>query len=264
MKDNIDKIIKKKYLEVEVPKVELDKLQVRKSYTGYKVAIIVLALVMLTVGAKFINNNDNTNDVKTDNNVQQNIVAENTIKLPEAAETIECGPGIASINADALIKELDYVAIIKVNKILGYTNYSEIQKRSTIPITKFEATVEKALKGNISGTVEINKYGGIISMADWEKTFTEEKKEQLGYNNIPIEEKENTYINICNSVTMGWADVKENGTYLVFLKEDAEVYGGLMVVGYLKEYDETTQSVKSGQTWIAIKDELLIQRALEK
>lgn len=263
MKDNIDKIIKKKYLEVEVPQVELDKLQVRKSYSAYKVAIIVLALVMVTIGVKTINNN-NTNDVNTDNNLQQNIVAENTIKLPEATETIEWGPGIASINADALIKELDYVAIIKVNKILGYTNYSEIQKRYTIPITKFEATVEKSLKGNISGTVEINKYGGIISMADWEKTFTEEKKEQLGYNNIPIEEKENTYINICNSVTMSWADVKENGKYLVFLKEDTEVYGGLMVVGYLKEYDETTQSVKSGQTWIAIKDELLIQRALEK
>ena len=263
MKDNIDKIIKKKYLEVEVPKVELDKLQVRKSYTGYKVAIIVLALVMVTIGVKTINNN-NTNDVNTDSNLPQNIVAENDIELPVATETIEWGPGIASINADLLIKELDYVAIIKVNKILGYTNYSEIQKRYTIPITKFEATVEKSLKGNISGTVEINKYGGIISMADWEKTFTEEKKEQMGYNNIPIEEKENTYINICNSITMSWAEVKENGTYLVLLKEDTEVYGGLMVIGYLKEYDETTQSVKSGQTWIAIKDELLIQRALEK
>ena len=111
MKDNIDKIIKKKYLEVEVPKVELDKLKVRKSYTGYKVAIVVLALVMLTVGAKVINNNDNTNDVKTDNNVQQNIVAENDIELPVATETLTVGSDMSSI----AVLDVDYVAIVDLS-----------------------------------------------------------------------------------------------------------------------------------------------------
>lgn len=262
MKNNIDNILKKKYSEIEVPDVSFKKIQTQKSYSVYKVAIIILALMMITIVVKIINNNK-INNVNIDNNLQQNVVAKNNTKFPEATKTIDWGPVMASINADLLIKKLDYVAIIKVNKILGYTNYSEILKKYTLPITKFEANIEKTLKGNINGTVEIKKYGGIISMADWEKTFTEEQKEQYGYNNIPKEEKENTYINIVNSVTMSWAKVKENTKYLVFLKEDSEVYGGLMVIGYFAEYDGTTKSVKKGNNWISIKDELLIQRALK-
>lgn len=257
MKDSIDKIIKKKYLEVEVPKVELYKLQVRKSYTGYKVAIIVLALVMVTIGVKTINDN-NTNDVNTDNNLQQNIVAENDIKLPVATETLTVGSDISSI----AVLDVDYVAIVKVNRILGYTNYSSIQDEYSWPITKLEVTVEKSLKGNLKGTIQINRDGGIISIANWEKTLSKERIEKYGYNKLSKEEKESTYIN----VIMGpnYCKAEQDKKYLVFLREDKERYGGLMVsAGYMEEYDEKTDSTKYGNGWLPIKDNVVIQRALE-
>ena len=258
MKDNIDKIIKKKYLEVEVPKMELDKLQVRKNYRGYKVAIFILLLVISVVGIRITTskNNDNTNK---DNDLPQNIVAENDIKLPVATETIKVGSDMSSI----AFLDVDYVAIVKVNKILGYTNYSSIQDEYSWPITKLEVIVEKSLKGNLKGTIQINRDGGIISIANWEKTLSEERIEKYGYNSLSKEEKENTYIN----VIMGpnYSEAEQEKKYLVLLREDKERYGGLMVsAGYMEEYDEKTDSTKYGNGWLPIKDNVVINMVLEK
>ena len=256
MKDNIEKIIKKKYLEVEVPEVDLDKLKTRKSYNGYKVAIFIFLLVISVIGIK-ITIRKNNDDTEKDNVLPQNIVSGNDIKLPIATETIRVGSDIASI----AFLDVDYVAIIKVNKILGYTNYSSIQNRYLWPITKLEVTIEKNLKGDLKGTIQINRDGGVISIANWEKTLSAEQIERYGYNKLSIEEKENTYMNIVTSINYG--KIEEGKTYVVFLSED-EVYGGLTVsAGYIEEYDERTESTRYGNGWLPIKDNVFIKQALE-
>ncbi len=257
MKDNIDNIIRKKYLEVDVRKVDLDKLQIRKSSKGYKVAIFILLLVISAIGIKITTRKDKDNTNK-DNVLPQNIVAENDIKLPVATETITVGSDVASI----AFLDVDYVAIIKVNKILGYTNYSSIKNRYIWPITKLEVTVEKSLKGDIEGTIQINRDGGIISIANWEKTLSKERIERYGYNKLSKEEKENTYINVVMGPSYGKAE--QGKKYLVFLREDKETYGGLSVsAGYMEEYDEKTESTRYGNGWLPVKDNVFIKQALE-
>lgn len=257
MKDNIDNVIRKKYKEVEIPQVDLDKLQIEKNYKGYKVAIFILLLVMSIVGIKITTRKDNDNTNK-DNALPQNIVAENDIKLPVATETITVGSDMTSI----AFLDVDYVAIIKVNEILGYTNYSSIQNRYLWPITKLEVTVEKSLKGDLKGTIQINRYGGVISIANWEKTLSKERIERYGYNKLSKEEKENTYVDIIMGPSYGKAE--QGKKYVVFLREDKEIYGGLTVsAGYMEEYDEKTESTRYGNGWLPIKDNIFIQQALE-
>lgn len=258
MKGNIDEIIRKKYKEVEIHQVDLDKLQIRKKYKAYKVAIFILLLLISTIGVKIATGKRN-DDINKYNVVPQTIVAENDIKLPVATETIKINTDISSI----AFLNVDYVAIIKVNKILGYTNYSSIKNKYLWPITKLEVTVEKSLKGEIEGTIQINKSGGIISIADWEKILSEERIERYGYNKLSKEEKENTYIDIIMGPSYGKPE--QGKKYLVFLKEDKESYGCLTVsAGYMEEYDEKTESTRYGNGWLPIKDNVFIKQALEQ
>lgn len=257
MKDNIDNVIRKKYKQVEVSQIDLDKLKIEKNYKGYKVATLILMLVITIIGLKITINQSNSNTNKYDA-LPQNAVAKNDTELPVATETITVGSDMTSI----AFLDVDYVAIIKVNKILGYTNYSSIQNRYLWPITKLEVTVEKNLKGDLEGTIQINRSGGVISIANWEKTLDEEQIERYGYNELSKEEKENTYIDVIMGPSYGKAE--QGKKYLVFLREDKETYGDLTVsAGYMEEYDEKAESTRYGNGWLPIKDNVLIKQALE-
>lgn len=257
MKDSIDKVLREKYLNIEVVNFDLDNLKLKNSYKGYKIAIFILVLVISVIGIKVTTKKNDINTNK-DNVIHQNLVAEHDIKLPVATETIKIGTDISSI----AFLDVDYVAIIKVNKILGYTNYSSIQNKYMWPITKLEVTVEKSLKGDLKGIVQINRDGGIISIANFEKILNEERIEKYGYNKLSKEEKENTYVNVIMGTNYGKAE--QDKTYLVFLREDKETYGGLRIAaGYIEEYDEKTQSTRYGNGWLPIKDNVVIQKVLQ-
>lgn len=257
MKDNIDNVIRKKYKEVEIPQLDLDKFQIEKNYKGYKVAALILMLVMTIIGLKMAINQSNSNTNK-DNALPQNLVAKDDTELPVATETITVGLDMMSI----AFLDVDYVAIIKVNEILGYTNYSSIQNRYLWPITKLEVTVEKSLKGDLKGTIQINRYGGVISIANWEKTLSKERIERYGYNKLSKEEKENTYVDIIMGPSYGKAE--QGKKYLVFLRQDKETYDGLTIsAGYMEEYDEKTESTRYGNGWLPIKDNIFLQQVLE-
>ena len=138
MKDNMDKMLSKKYLDIQTPGINLDNLNKRKNYTVYKVAIVLLVAIMVTIGIRIINENKYEQDVN--NELTQDVVAENNVELPEAIGTIQVRPK-ADWSSFASM-DVDYVVILKVNKILGYTNYSKLQEEYTLPITKLQITVK--------------------------------------------------------------------------------------------------------------------------
>ncbi|MBQ8043136.1 MAG: hypothetical protein IJ272_03170 [Clostridia bacterium] len=259
MKDNMDKMLSKKYLDIQTPGINLDNLNKRKNYTVYKVAIVLLVAIMVTIGIRIINENKYEQDVN--NELTQDVVAENNVELPEAIGTIQVRPK-ADWSSFASM-DVDYVVILKVNKILGYTNYSKLQEEYTLPITKLQITVKESLKGKISGTMEINKPGGVVSMADWEKTLTEEQKEKQGYNDMTQEEKEKTFMYVFSSVELDIAKPEEGKTYVALLREDNVVYDELSIIAFMAEYDEDTNKIKVNSKWENINDNFYIKTALK-
>ncbi|MBQ8234156.1 MAG: hypothetical protein IJZ36_01060 [Bacilli bacterium] len=175
MKINIDELLKQKYKEIEYTEdIQLDFKNTRKNNSLYKVASIMLLVILATVTLTIYNPFKKMDN--NEKNINENIIANNDkdIKLPKAEKEI-------IINSDVMSYDLidvKYILAIKVNKILGYTNYSEKKEQYAFPITKFEAEVLKCFKGEIDGNINIYTQGGIISLADWEKTLNEQQREK--------------------------------------------------------------------------------------
>lgn len=266
MKRNIDELLKQKYKEIEYNNnIDVEVKNTNKNNHLYKVASIVLLVVLVTITVKIYNPGQKLVADNNDIDVNENIILDGEQKLEEMIPEHQI---VVGLKGDAshigyatsyFTSGIDvkYVLAIKVNKILGYTNYSERQDKYSIPVTKFEAEVLKCFKGNIDGNIEINTTGGIISLADWEKTLNDEQKEKQGYNKMTQEYKENTYVEIVTSLNLDRAKLQIGKVYLVCLEDDFYLYDGLRTVGVygMKEYDMSTNSIKENNgKWICIED----------
>ncbi len=262
MKRNIDELLREKYSEIEYNNnVELEFKDIKKNNNLYKVASIILLIVVITITVKIYNPGQKL--VSNKNDIYENIISDGEQKLTEMVpdhQIVIGSKGDASHIGYATSYftsgiDVKYVLAIRVNKILGYTNYSERQDKYSIPVTKFEAEVLKCFKGNVEGKIEIHTTGGIISLADWEKTLNDEQKEKQGYNKMTQEYKENTYVEIVISLNLDRAKVEVGKVYLVCLEDDSYFYDGLRTVGTygMKEYDINTNSIKENNgKWVDI------------
>lgn len=266
MKINIDELLKQKYNEIECNSdIKLEIKNMKKNNNLYKVASIVLLVVLVAItakvynpGQKLIADNDNIdieeNTISDGEQKLEETIPEHQIVIGLKGDASHIGYATSYFTSGIDVK---YVLAIKVNKILGYTNYSKRQDKYSIPVTKFEAGVLKCFKGNIDGNIEINTTGGIISLADWEKTLNDEQKEKQGYNKMTQEYKENTYVEIVTSLNLDRAKLEIGKVYLVCLEDDFYLYDGLRTVGEygMKEYDMSTNSIKENNgKWTCIED----------
>lgn len=271
MKRNIDELLKEKYNEIEYSS-NIEVKNIKKSNNLYKVASIVLLIILATITIKIYNpgqkliadNNDIPKDIISDGEQKlEEIIPEHQIVIGLKGDASHIGYATSYFTNGIDVK---YVLSIKVNKILGYTNYSKRQDKYSIPVTKFEAEVLKCFKGNIDGNIEINTTGGIISLADWEKTLNDEQKEKQGYNKMTQEYKENTYVEIVTSLNLDRAKLEVGKVYLVCLADDSYFYEGLRTVGVhgMKEYDMSTNSIKGNDgKWTGIEDIKILNDVLK-
>ena len=270
MKRNIDELLKEKYKEIEYSS-NIEVKNIKKSNNLYKVASIVLLIIAATITVKIYNpgqklvadNNDIPKDIISDGEQKlEEIIANQQIVIGSLSDASHIGYATSYFTSGIDVK---YVLAIKVNKILGYTNYSKRQDKYSIPVTKFEAEVLKCLKGNIDGNIEINTTGGIISLADWEKTLNDEQKEKQGYNKMTQEYKENTYVEIVTSLNLDRAKLEVGKVYLVCLADDSYFYEGLRTVGVygMKEYDMSTNSIIENSKWTNIEDIKILDDAIK-
>lgn len=258
MKRNIDELLKEKYNEIEYSNIGFEVKKIKKNNNVYKAASIVLLIILATITVKIYNPGQKL--VADNNNIPENIISDGEQKLDELVPNQQIVIGSKDIIPYASYYtsgiDVKYVLAIRVNKILGYTNYSEKQEKYSIPVTKFEAEVLKCLKGNVAGNIEIYTTGGIISLADWEKTLNDEQKEKQGYNKMTQEYKENTYVEIVTSLNLDRAKLEVGKVYLVCL-EDSYFYDGLYTAGAygMKEYDMNINSIKENNgKWTHIED----------
>lgn len=264
MKKNIDELLKEKYKEIEYNNnIDIEFRNINKNNNLYKAASLVLLIIAVTITAKVYNpgqklvadNNDIPKDIISDGEQKlEEMIPENQIVVDLKGDASHIGYATSYFTSGIDVK---YVLAIKVNKILGYTNYSKRQDKYSIPVTKFEAEVLKCFKGNVDGIIEINTTGGIISLANWEKTLSNEQKEKQGYNKMTQEYKENTYVEIVTSLNLDRAKLEIGKVYLVCLEDDFYLYDGLRTVGVygMKEYDMSTNSIKENNgKWTCIED----------
>lgn len=265
MKRNIDELLKEKYKEIEYNNnIELEIKNIKKNNNLYKVASIVLLIIAVAITAIMYKPGQKL--VANDNDIHENTISdgEQTLEVIIPAQQIVIGSkdytsyvGYATKATSGIGIDVKYVLAIKVNKILGYTNYSQRQDKYSIPVTKFEAEVLKCFKGNIDGNIQIHTTGGIISLANWEKTLNDEQKEKQGYNKMTQEYKENTYVEIVTSLNLDRPKLEVDKVYLVCLTDDAYLYDGLSTAGQygMKEYDINTNCIKQKDgKWVEVKD----------
>lgn len=217
--DRIDNILRKKYKKEKCPEFVMHSRENNKVklYIFSSVCIcVVLTLIFIKMAT--LKNSDNDSNI-TNNNVAEN-VEKSAENLPIANEKLNISTDIASISSF----KPEIIAVVKVNKIISYTNYSEKYNQYSLPITKAEIENVKLLKGNNFDKLIMNKLGGIVSILDYEKSMSERQKENSIYRNMTEEEKKNTYIEITTSLSLSMADIMEGKLYLVALRKD-DYYG---------------------------------------
>lgn len=259
MRRNIDELLKQKYNEIEYNNdVTFEMMNKKKNSNLYKVASIVL--LIMTIATIIVGIYQPNKEIAINDEKNKNIIIENQLLAADTIPDHQINLGLTDVASYASQStkgiKVNYILAIRVNKILGYTNYIEKLNKYSLPVTKFEAEVLKCFKGEIEGNIDVYTLGGIISLADWEKTLREEQKEKMGYKKMTQEYKENTYVEIVNSITMEMDKPKEGKVYLVCLTEDSSAYDGLHTAGIygMKEYNINTNSIMENGKWTNIED----------
>ena len=274
--DNLDMLLKNKYEKINVENLNeeyvyniLNKNEYRKNKYIYKVAclfiicVIFISIIVIKSGS-FLNIEKIANDNVDDEYINRDRASkyENS-NLPVASEEIN----LFESNASYATLKADYVLVVKIEKILEYTNYSEILNSYTYPVTKIKAKVINSLKGNIDENIEFCKQGGIISISDFEKTLTDEQIKKYGYDKKTKEEKDNTYVKVTSSIDLDMAKEEEGKTYLVTLRKDTKVYDSLITVGIfgMREFNIETNCIKDENSgkWENINENDILKEIIE-
>ena len=93
----------------------------------------------------------------------------------------------------------------------------------------------------------------------------EEQKEKMGYNKMTQEYKENTYVEIVNTMIMDGDKPEVGKVYLVCLNLDSKMYDGLITAGIysMKEYNMSTNSIMENGKWTNIDEIKILNDAIE-
>lgn len=272
--NNIDEFIKFNYKNVEVPNEIFNEaysnLNAKKTYNiptyiKYIACISIIIVTLITsivflmnpsnIKNKLANNENNKNN--TTNELNQNNYA-SEVKLPVASYTLNLNGSdnisnkfISPMGLDIIHKDSDCIAVVKLNKILYYTNYSEkVNLYSTVPLTVSNVSVEKIFKGSLEANLEIMSVGGVLSISDYEKSCQAEQIKKHGFDKMTQEEKETTYIEIANLITIKMPKLEESKYYLVYLKYNNNFEKYQVLDHFIYEYniiDDTIRNIDTGK-----------------
>lgn len=261
----VDKIIKESYEDIEVPidifneayenlEEKRDNTIIVKYLSGIA-AIITVIFIIVTVSIlpREKNNNDSNSIPIIDGEnkeVESNLPVASDI-IYTMGETYQ--PMINHLTSpmgmSLIEEESQFVGIVKIEKIIGYTNY--IKKTDTYFSTPFiisKVKVEKVFKGDLNGETEIMSYGGVISVSDYIKSKQPGQSIDAKYQSLTEEEKENTFVKIQNAFTLATIEPEIDKYYLVFMNynDDLECYQVLDDLIY--EYDINNDKTKNTDT----------------
>lgn len=260
----IDKIIRKSYENIEVPKdifeEAYENLEEKRDntiiikYLSGVVAIITVILVLLTIiiiPKEKEDSNISTPIIDGKNEVVQS-------ELPVASGTInELGESYqpminhltSPIGMSLIEEESQFVGVVKIEEIKGYTNY--IKKTNSYfpaPFIISKVTVEKVFKGNLSGELEIMSYGGVISVSDYIKSKLPGQSIDSRYEMLTEEEKKNTFVRVHNSFTESTIEPDEGKYYLVFMNYNNDLEHYQVLDELIYEYDIENNKTKNTNT----------------
>lgn len=267
--NNIDEIIRNLLKTVNVPKKIFSeaylKLKENKQSNGINVikyvacfSIICCILIYIVI---FINKNNNSlNNENNANNENETPKYASQKELPIASYSINLNgtdniaPRFMSpMGLDIIKEESDCIAVVKLNKVLYYTNYaSKVNLYSQIALTVSNVSIVKNFKGNLSDNLEIMSVGGILSISNFEKACFPEQIQKHGFDKMSQEEKENTYIETINLTTISLPKLDEEKYYLVYLKYSDNFEKYQVLDQFLYEYDINNDTIKNIDTseWI--------------
>ena len=269
--NNIDNYIKHIYKNSDIPNNILDKafdnLENSKKnnktiYIKYIASFSIIIFILATGISIFIktsnstkqqdiNQNDDNNSIQIDHN---NYATENEIPVASYTIDLDSSSGtsnkfISPMGLDLLKENSDCIAVIKLNKILYYTNYCQkLDFYSTTVLTVSNVHIHKLYKGSLNGELEIMSLGGIVSISDFEKGCQPEQVKKLGFDKMSSEEKENTYIKVKDTLSSKLPPLEEEKYYLVYLKYNERFDKYQVLDQFIYEYDITNDTIKNIDT----------------
>lgn len=266
MKKNLDEVLREKCRKVDINydfKLE-EKSKLNYSFI-FKFVAIFSILVVLSACFYVINtkselleaNKYNTYD-KSANYEDKNEKIDNT-QLSQnnisknITETIEFGN---EMNSLAFKMEPELIVAVKIDKLVQTTNYiNKTDEYSSVPISIFSSTPIKVFKGSKLSSLTFYNWGGVISLAEYEKSLLPVQIEKRGLKSKTQEEKESIYIEFVSSLTLGVPKIEVGKTYLLLLKYDKEYFDMYnTIIKGVYEYDETNDKIKDilAGEWIDI------------
>lgn len=262
-KMDIDEIIKSSYKNVQIPKEIFEKtyeqLDERKNNTKViRFAIGIAAsiiLVLIVVAVITIPKDNNTNDTITPTidgkeEIESNLpVASDIIYANEETYQPIYNHLLSPVGMSLIEEETQFVVVVKIEKIVGYTNYiKKTDEYLSTPFIISKAKVEKVFKGDLSGEIEMMSYGGVISVSDYIKSRLPGQSIDAKYQNLTDEEKENTFVKICDSMTMATIEPDVGKYYLVFMNYNENLESYQVLDDLIYEYDIDNDMTKNTET----------------
>ena len=259
--NDIDKIIKDSIEKVELPeeifKEAYNNLENKKNSTiifkfSIGIAAVVIAIFLVILSIKTNNKEDNytpdingsTEEIQSEQPIASYTIDESGDSYQPIINHLSSPLGMTLIEEDS-----QFVGIVKVKKISGYTNYLKEQDMySKTPFIISEVEIEKVYKGDLSGTINIASYGGVISISDYEKALLDGQTLPSRYKDFTEEEKKNTYVNIINSITMSTLEPEVGKYYLVFMNYSKNLECYQVLDDLIYEYDIENNKTKNTYT----------------
>ena len=223
---------------------------------------LLIILVILIVGAisyimvdKVINTNVITGDSNNTIDYSKMIVTSYS-HIDEASillkDTSSFSFAYDLSDNEVIANKADFIIIGTITDIEGGINYNPVAKCYTVIETIGQMKVDMVLKGDIKDKeIGFIKSGGMITLAEYEKSLRKEELEEFNENKYTQEEKDNKYV---SEYLVGDIPVEKDKTYLMYLRysKDFNRYGIVFFEYGFREID--TNTLKSDFKSIMIKD----------
>lgn len=260
----IDELIKKSYQDIKIPdeifneayknlKNDVNKINLLKYICGVAAIITTILIIVITSIIPRVRQNKDSDipivDGKNEEIESQLPVATDIINTIGDSYQQVHGHLTSPIGMSLIEEESQFVGVVKIKKILGYTNY--IKKTDSYfpsPFIISKVTVEKVFKGELSGELEMMSYGGVISVSDYKKSKLPGQSIDSRYEKLTEEEQKNTYIRVLNSFTMSTIEPDVGKYYLVFMNYNNDLESYQVLDDLIYEYDVVNDKTKNTDT----------------
>lgn len=162
-------------------------------------------------------------------------------------------------NNEVLKESSKYIALVKINKILGTDNYGTIYKRYVFPYTYGTMTILNVYKGSleINKKVKFYKLGGTLPIEKYYEGLNKTQKEKFDADNQKNQTIDKSALKNVKVIVGKDCDIKENETYLVYLNDETTYHGeedSYAIVGLeygirkVKNVKDNVLTVKNNET----------------